>query len=171
MLYPASDMDWRFNSYMIVYMFQCHSPKSSHPLPLPLSPKVCYTHLCLFYCLAYRVDVVILSFYSSRAQLLPLSWSLKCLGKTKIQFTLLDNLQLFSSGAHLSYLMASTQTQPGEREKGWEISWEKLSWTFVFWIDWIIFFSIFLTMQHGMWDVSSPTRDGTCVPCNGITES
>ena len=33
MLYPASDIDWRFNSYMIVYMFQCHSPKSSHPLP------------------------------------------------------------------------------------------------------------------------------------------
>ena len=43
MLYPASDIDWRFNSYMIVYMLQCHSPKSSHPLPLPLSPKVRYT--------------------------------------------------------------------------------------------------------------------------------
>ena len=40
MLYPASDIDWRFNSYMIVYMLECHSPKSSHPLPLPLSPKV-----------------------------------------------------------------------------------------------------------------------------------
>ena len=40
MLYPASDIDWRFNSYMIVYMIECHSPKSSHPLPLPLSPKV-----------------------------------------------------------------------------------------------------------------------------------
>ena len=41
--------------YMIVYMLKCHSPKSSHPLPLPLSPKVRYTHLCLFSCLAYRV--------------------------------------------------------------------------------------------------------------------
>ena len=40
MLYPASDIDWRFVSYVIVYMFQCHSPKSSHPLPLPLSPKL-----------------------------------------------------------------------------------------------------------------------------------
>ena len=59
MLYPASDIDWRFDSYMIVYMFQCHSPKSSHPLPLPLSPKVCYTHLCLFCCLAYRVIIAI----------------------------------------------------------------------------------------------------------------
>ena len=59
MLYPASDIDWRFNSYMIVYMLECHSPKSSHPLPLPLSPKVWYTHLCLFSCLAYRVVIAI----------------------------------------------------------------------------------------------------------------
>ena len=36
-----------------------HSPKSSHPLPLPLSPKVWYTHLCLFSCLAYRVVIAI----------------------------------------------------------------------------------------------------------------
>ena len=28
-LYPVSNIDWRFGSYMIVYMFQCHSPKSS----------------------------------------------------------------------------------------------------------------------------------------------
>ena len=34
-----ADIDWQFNSYMIVYMLECHSPKSSHPLPLPLSPK------------------------------------------------------------------------------------------------------------------------------------
>ena len=59
MLYPASDIDWWFDSYMIVYMFQCHSPKSSHPLPFPLSPKVRYTHLCLFCCLAYRVVIAI----------------------------------------------------------------------------------------------------------------
>ena len=58
-LYPASDIDWRFDSYMIVYMFQCHSPKSSHPLPLPQSPKVCSTHLRLFCCLAYRVIITI----------------------------------------------------------------------------------------------------------------
>ena len=44
---------------MIVYMFQCHSPKSSHPLPLPHSPKVRSTHLCLFCCLAYRVIITI----------------------------------------------------------------------------------------------------------------
>ena len=46
---PTSNIDWQFVSYMIVYMFQCHSPKSSHPLPLPQSPKVCSLHLCLFW--------------------------------------------------------------------------------------------------------------------------
>ena len=57
--YHASNLDWRFISHMIIYMFQCHSPKSSHPLPLPQSPKDCSTHLCLFCCLAYRVIVTI----------------------------------------------------------------------------------------------------------------
>ena len=58
-LYPASNLDWRFISYMILYMFQCNSPKSSHPLPLPQSPKVCSLHLCLFCCLTYRVIITI----------------------------------------------------------------------------------------------------------------
>ena len=56
---PVSNMDWRFVSYMILYMFPCHSPKSSHPLPLPQSPKDCSLHLCLFCCLTYRVIVTI----------------------------------------------------------------------------------------------------------------
>ena len=58
-LYPASNLDWRFVSYMIVYMFQCHSPKSSHPLPLLQSPKDCSIHLWLFCCLTYRVIITI----------------------------------------------------------------------------------------------------------------
>ena len=58
-LYPASNLDWQFISYLILYMFQCHSPKSSHPLPLPQSPKDCSIHLCLFWCLTYRVIVTI----------------------------------------------------------------------------------------------------------------
>ena len=37
--YCASNLGWRFVSYMILYMFQCHTPKSSQPLPLPQSPK------------------------------------------------------------------------------------------------------------------------------------
>ena len=42
--YRASNPDWRLVSYMILYMFQCHSPKSSHPLPLPQSPQDCSIH-------------------------------------------------------------------------------------------------------------------------------
>ena len=53
--YHASNLDWRFISYMILYMFQCHSPKSSHTLPLQQSPKDCSIHQCLFCCLTYRV--------------------------------------------------------------------------------------------------------------------
>ena len=45
--YRASNPDWRLVSYMILYIFQCHSPKSSHPLLLPQSPKDCSIHQCL----------------------------------------------------------------------------------------------------------------------------
>ena len=58
-LYHASNLDWRFVSHMILYIFQCHFPKSSHPCPLPQSSKDCSIHLCLFCCLAYRVIVTI----------------------------------------------------------------------------------------------------------------
>ena len=37
-----------------MYMFQCYSLKSSHPL-LPLSPRVCSLRLCLLCCPACRV--------------------------------------------------------------------------------------------------------------------
>ena len=58
-LYPSLNLDWHFVPYMILYMFQWHSPKSSHPRSLPQSPKDCSIHLCLFCCLAYRVIVTI----------------------------------------------------------------------------------------------------------------
>ena len=58
-LYHALNLDWQFISHMILYMFQCHSPKSSHPLPLPQSPKDCSMHLCLFCCLTNRVIATI----------------------------------------------------------------------------------------------------------------
>ena len=58
-LYPASNLDWQLVSYIILYMFECHSPKSSHPLPLPQSPIDCSIHQCLFCCLVYRVIVTI----------------------------------------------------------------------------------------------------------------
>ena len=55
-LYHASNLDWRFISHMKLYMFHCHSPKSSHPLPLPQSPKDCSIHLCvsiLYWCFSF----------------------------------------------------------------------------------------------------------------------
>ena len=58
-LYHESNLDWRSVSHVIIYMFQCHSPISSHPRPLPQSPKDCSIHLYLFCCLAYRVIVTI----------------------------------------------------------------------------------------------------------------
>ena len=57
--YRASNLDWRLVSYMILYVFQCHSPISSHPLPLPQSPKDCSIHQCLFCCLVHMVIVTI----------------------------------------------------------------------------------------------------------------
>ena len=57
--YRASNLDWRLISYMILYMFQCHSSKSSYLLPLPQSPKDYSIHQCLFCCLVYRVIVTI----------------------------------------------------------------------------------------------------------------
>ena len=58
-LYHESNLDWWFISHTIIYMFQCHSPISSHPHPLPQSPKDCSIHLCLFCCLAYKFIVTI----------------------------------------------------------------------------------------------------------------
>ena len=58
-LYHASNLDWWFISHMILYIFQCHSPKSSHLRHLPQSPKDCFIHLCLFCCHQYRVIVTL----------------------------------------------------------------------------------------------------------------
>ena len=46
--YRSSNLDWWLVSYMILFMFQYHSPKSSHPLPLPQSPQDCSINQCLF---------------------------------------------------------------------------------------------------------------------------
>ena len=50
-LYHASNLDLRFVLHMIIYMFQCHSPKPFLPRPLPQSPKDCFLHLCFSCCL------------------------------------------------------------------------------------------------------------------------
>ena len=41
-------------------MLECHSPKSSHPLPLPLSPKVRYTHQMYFIYALGNIDSCLL---------------------------------------------------------------------------------------------------------------
>ena len=43
--YRASNLDWRLVPYMILCMFQCHSPKSSHPLPHLLLGRKVMTNL------------------------------------------------------------------------------------------------------------------------------
>ena len=46
-LYHALNLDWRFVSHMILFMFQCHSPKSS-PRPSPTeSKRLFYTSVSL----------------------------------------------------------------------------------------------------------------------------
>ena len=35
----------------------------------------------------------------------------------------------------------------------------------------ILFYFIFLAMLRGLQDLSSPTRDRTCAPCSGSSES
>ena len=47
----ALNLDWWFVSHRIMYMFQCHSPISSNPRPLPQSPK---TVLCI--CVSFAVS-------------------------------------------------------------------------------------------------------------------
>ena len=46
-LYHASNLDWRFVSYKILYMFQCHSAKSSHPPSPTESKRLFYTFVSL----------------------------------------------------------------------------------------------------------------------------
>ena len=55
----ALNLDWWSISHMVIHIFQCYSLKSSHPFLLPPSPKVYSLHLCLFWCLTYRVIVTI----------------------------------------------------------------------------------------------------------------
>ena len=57
-LYPASNLDWRFISYMILYIFQCYSPKSS---PTSLSHRVQKT--VLYICVSFAVRLILL-FYN-----------------------------------------------------------------------------------------------------------
>ena len=55
-------MYWTCTDHLFyIYVFQCYSLKSSHPRILPLNPKVCSLHLCLFCCHACRITITSLS--------------------------------------------------------------------------------------------------------------
>ena len=51
----GANSHWLSVLHMVTYIFQCYSLKSSHPLLLPLSPKVCSLCLCLLGCPACRI--------------------------------------------------------------------------------------------------------------------
>ena len=50
-LYHALNVDWRSVSHMIIYMFQCHSLKPSHPRLLPRVQKI-----VLYICVSFVVS-------------------------------------------------------------------------------------------------------------------
>ena len=50
-----SNSHWLSILHMVMYIFQSYSLKSSHPLLLPLSPKICSLCLCLLCCSARRI--------------------------------------------------------------------------------------------------------------------
>ena len=72
LLYRVSNVDWRFVSYMILYMFQCHSPKSSPP-PSPTESKDCFIQESVFKntkCRALRaLEEITLHYSQSRLHL------------------------------------------------------------------------------------------------------
>ena len=51
-------ISWQIDGKQCLTLF-FWAPKSSHPLPLPQSPKDSSIHLCLFCCLAYRVMILV----------------------------------------------------------------------------------------------------------------
>ena len=58
-LFHGLNLNWSSISRMVIYKLQCSSLKSSHPHLLPQTPKVWFSRLCRFCCLAYRAVVTI----------------------------------------------------------------------------------------------------------------
>ena len=102
-LYHASNLDWRFISHMIIYMFQYHSPKLSYPHSLPQRPKDCSIHLCLFCYLAYRVIITI--FLNSIYMLSILYW---CFSFWLISLYIIHSsfIHLIRTDSNIFFLMA-----------------------------------------------------------------
>ena len=60
-LLHALNLNWSSILYMVIYMFQCYSLKSSHPCLRPELKSLFFRQksLCLFCCLVYRVIITI----------------------------------------------------------------------------------------------------------------
>ena len=58
-LLHASNSHWPSILHVVMHMLRCYSLKSSHPRLLPLSPKVCSLHPCLFCCPACTIVHII----------------------------------------------------------------------------------------------------------------
>ena len=58
-LLHVSNLHWSSVLHMVIYISQCDFLKLCRPLLFPHSPKVCSLHLCLSFCLAYRIKVII----------------------------------------------------------------------------------------------------------------
>ena len=58
-LLHTSNSHWLSILHMAMYLSQCCSFKSFHPLLLPLSPKVCSLLLCLVCCPVHRIQVAL----------------------------------------------------------------------------------------------------------------
>ena len=120
-----------FFSYMILYMFQYHSPKSSQPLPLPQSPKDCSIHLCLFCCVAYRVILTIF-LESDSTERLHFHFSLSCIGEgngNPLQCSCLENPR--DGGAWRAAIHGVAQSQTWLKRFS---SSSILYWCFSFWL-------------------------------------
>ena len=72
-LYPALKLDWRFISYMILYMFQCHSPK--YPT-LFLSHRVRKT--VLYICVSFAVSHTGYHYHLSKFHIYALLYCIWC---------------------------------------------------------------------------------------------
>ena len=77
-LYPVSNLDWRFVSYMILYMFECHSPKSFPPPSPTESKRLFYTSVslslsciqdCNYHLSKFHIYALLLLSHSSRVRL------------------------------------------------------------------------------------------------------
>ena len=153
--YRASNLDWQLISYIILYMFQCYSPKSPHPLPLPESIRLIYTSVSLLlsctqgYCYHLsKFHMYVLVYCIGKTLVLKPQWYFQ-VGTRRVQtghWTLLDSEELLSlsdsSLAHLCLCLCPS---------GFKVTWNSLF--FACWLPSLSvhWFAFSLWAQSPMW--------------------